>query len=145
MGYGIPAALGAQVARPDAPVVVMTGDGSFQMGMPELGTIMEKDLPIKIIIFNNSCLGMVRQLQHYYCEKRYTAVNFSRTVDFMTLAKAFGADGYRIESLGDVDKVLGEAFANNRFTIIEIPIETADLVHPMVLAGNSLEKMVDSD
>ena len=144
MGYGIPAAVGAQIAKPDSPVVVLTGDGSFQMGMPELGTILENDLPLKIIIFNNNTLGMVRQLQHYYCQKRYVAVDFKKTVDFMTLAKAFNAEGYRIEKLEDVEPVLKEAFNNNKLTIIEIPIETTDLVHPMVLAGNSLEKMVDS-
>ena len=145
MGYGIPAGVGAQIAKPNATVVVMTGDGSFQMGLPELGTILENDLPLKIVIFNNRSLGMVRQLQHYYCGKRYTAVNFKKAVDFITLAKAYGAEAYRLTEVENVDMVLKEAFGNNKFTIIEIPIETEDLVLPMVLAGDSLEKMVDSE
>lgn len=143
MGYGIPSGIGAQIAKPESTVVVMTGDGSFQMGLPELGTILENNLPLKIIIFNNRCLGMVRQLQHYYCNKRYTAVNFKKTVDFIALAKAYGAEAYRIERVEDVEGILRETFSNDKFTIIEIPIETENLVHPMVLAGDSLEKMID--
>jgi len=141
MGYGIPAALGAQLAQPDKTVVVITGDGSFQMGMPELGTIAELDLPIKIIIFNNGVLGMVRQLQHHYCGKRYTGVNFKKTLDFMYLAKAYGAEGFRIENAQEVPDVLKEALGNNKFTIIECPIDPEDLVSPIVLAGDGLEKM----
>ncbi|NLT95084.1 MAG: biosynthetic-type acetolactate synthase large subunit [Clostridia bacterium] len=142
MGYGIPAAIGAQLAHPEKTVVVITGDGSFQMGMPELGTIAELNLPIKIIIFNNGTLGMVRQLQHHYCNKRYTGVFFKKTVDFMHLAKAYGAEGYRIESADEVPKVFKEALENNKFTIIECPIAQEDLVLPIVLAGDGLEKMV---
>ena len=141
MGYGIPAALGAQLAQPDKTVVVITGDGSFQMGMPELGTIAELDLPIKIIIFNNQVLGMVRQLQHHYCGKRYAGVNFKKTLDFMYLAKAYGAEGFRIENAQEVPEVLKEALGNNKFTIIECPINPEDLVSPIVLAGDGLEKM----
>ncbi|KJS88948.1 MAG: hypothetical protein JM58_00045 [Peptococcaceae bacterium BICA1-8] len=141
MGYGIPAALGAQLAQPDKTVVVITGDGSFQMGMPELGTIAELELPIKIIIFNNQVLGMVRQLQHHYCGKRYAGVNFKKTLDFMYLAKAYGAEGFRIENVQEVPGVLKEALGNNKFTIIECPINPEDLVSPIVLAGDGLEKM----
>ena len=101
----------------------MTGDGSFQMGL-ELGTILENDLPLKIVIFNNCSLGMVRQLQHYYCGKRYTAVNFKKA-GFYYLAKAWsrGLSSYRSGKCGYGFK---EAFGNNKFTIIEIPIETED-------------------
>jgi acetolactate synthase-1/2/3 large subunit len=142
MGYGIPAALGAQLAQPEKTVVVITGDGSFQMGMPELGTIAELNLPIKIFIFNNETLGMVRQLQHHYCGKRYTGVFFKKTLDFMYLAKAYGAEGYRIESIQQVPEILKEALNNKRFTIIECPIAQEDLVLPIVLSGDGLEKMV---
>lgn len=142
MGYGIPAALGAQLAQPEKTVVVITGDGSFQMGMPELGTISELNLPIKIIIFNNSTLGMVRQLQHHYCEQRYAGVNFKKTLDFMHLAKAYGAEGYRIENVQQVPEVLEKALNNNKFTIIECPINPEDLVYPIVLAGDGLDDMI---
>lgn len=142
MGYGIPAALGAQLAMPESTVVAITGDGSFQMGMPELGTIAELELPIKIVIFNNNTLGMVRQLQHYYCGQRYSFVDFKKTLDFMMLAKAYGAEGLRIEKEADVTDVFKETFANRKFTIVECPINSRDLVNPIVLAGNGLEEMV---
>ena len=142
MGYGIPAALGAQLAQPEKKVVVITGDGSFQMGMPELGTIAELNLPIKIIIFNNGTLGMVRQLQYHYCERRYSGVFFKKTLDFMLLAKAYGAEGYRIENIHQVSEIFKEAMANDKFTIIECPISQEDLVLPIVLAGDGLDKMV---
>jgi len=141
MGYGIPAALGAQLAKPNSLVVAITGEGSFQMGMPELGTIAELELPIKILVFNNGSLGMVRQLQHYYCNKRYTAVDFKKTLDFMILAQAYGAKGYRIENIKEAPDILKEAFSNNSFTIIECPIGIEDLVNPIVLAGKGLEDM----
>ncbi|MGI6227718.1 MAG: biosynthetic-type acetolactate synthase large subunit [Peptococcales bacterium] len=141
MGYGIPAALGAQLAQPDKKVVVITGDGSFQMGMPELGTIAELNLPIKIIIFNNGTLGMVRQLQHHYCGRRYTGVNFQKTLDFMYLAKAYGAEGFRIKNVHEVPDVLEKALNNNKFTIIECPINPQDLVLPIVLGSNGLDEM----
>jgi len=142
MGYGIPAALGAQLAQPKKTVVVITGDGSFQMGMPELGTIAELDLPIKIIIFNNGTLGMVRQLQHHYCGQRYAGVDFKKTLDFMHLAKAYGAEYYRIESEKQVPEVFKEALVNEKFTIIECPVDPEDLVLPIVLAGKGLEEMM---
>jgi len=142
MGYGIPAALGAQLAQPEKTVGVITGEGSFQMGMPELGTILELDLPIKIIIFNNGTLGMVRQLQHHYCGRRYAGVDFKKTLDFMYLAKAYGAEYFRIENTQQVPEVFKEALGNNKFTIIECPIDPQDLVLPIVLAGKGLEEMV---
>ncbi|MFZ5967371.1 MAG: biosynthetic-type acetolactate synthase large subunit [Bacillota bacterium] len=141
MGYGIPAALGVQIAKPDTLTVVITGDGSFQMGMSELGTIAELGLPIKILVFNNQILGMVRQLQYYYSNKRYSGVQFQKPVDFVTLGKAFGAEGYRITNTADAPKILQEALSNNKFTIIECPISADDLVSPVVLAGKGLEEM----
>jgi acetolactate synthase I/II/III large subunit len=143
MGYGIPAALGAQVAMPENLVLAVTGDGSFQMGMSELGTIAELGLPVKILIFNNQALGMVRQLQYHYTEKRYTAVDFKKTLDFITLAKAYGAKGYRIESTENAREILREAFSNDEFCIIECPIEADDLVSPIVLAGKGLDEMLE--
>ena len=141
MGYGIPAAIGAQLAKPDNLVITITGDGSFQMGMNELGTIAELDLPIKIIIFNNKSLGMVRQLQHHYCDKRYNNVSFNKSVDFVALAKAFGAKGYLINNITEVDSILDEVLNNNSFSIIECTMDSEELVYPVVIAGDGLEVM----
>ncbi len=141
MGYGIPAAVGAQVACPDNLVIAVTGDGSFQMCMHELGTILEQELPIKIMVFNNNVLGMVRQLQYHYSGQRYSGVHFSKTVDFMMLAKAYGAAGYQITSKEEAPEILKEAFGNGRFSIIEIAINPDDLCLPIVLGGHALDDM----
>ena len=141
MGYGIPAAVGAQVACPDNLVIAVTGDGSFQMCMHELGTILEQELPIKIMVFNNNVLGMVRQLQYHYSGQRYSSVHFSKTVDFMMLAKAYGAAGYQITSKEEAPDILKEAFSNGRFSIIEIAIDPDDLCLPIVLGGHALDDM----
>lgn len=145
MGYGIPAALGVQIAKPDSLVVTITGDGSFQMGMSELGTIAELGLPIKILIFNNQMLGMVKQLQYHYSNQRYTGVHFEKKVDFIMLAKAFGAEGYRINKPEEVPSILKEAFSNNKFTVIECPIDQNGLVLPIVLSGKGLDEMTEVD
>ena len=142
MGYGIPAAVGAQVACPDNLVIAVTGDGSFQMCMHELGTILEQDLPIKIMVFNNHVLGMVRQLQYHYVGQRYNGVHFSKTVDFMMLAKAYGAAGYQITNKEEAPEILKEAFNNGRFSIIEVAVDPDDLCLPIVLGGHALDDMV---
>ena len=142
MGYGIPAAVGAQIACPDNLVIAVTGDGSFQMCMHELGTILEQELPIKILVFNNTVLGMVRQLQYHYSGQRYSGVHFSKTVDFMALAKAYGAAGYQITSKEEAPEILKEAFGNGIFTIVEIAIDPDDLCLPIVLGGHSIDDMV---
>lgn len=142
MGYGIPAAVGAQVACPDNLVIAVTGDGSFQMCMHELGTILEQDLPIKIVVFNNHVLGMVRQLQYHYSGERYSGVHFSKTVDFMMLAKAYHAEGYQITNKEEAPAILKEAFGNGRFSIIEVAIDPDDLCLPIVLGGHAIDDMV---
>ena len=142
MGYGIPAAVGAQIACPDNLVIAVTGDGSFQMCMHELGTILEQELPIKILVFNNTVLGMVRQLQYHYSGQRYSGVHFNKTVDFMALAKAYGAAGYQITSKEEAPEILKEALGNGIFTIVEIAIDPDDLCLPIVLGGHSIDDMV---
>lgn len=142
MGYGIPAAVGAQIACPDNLVIAVTGDGSFQMCMHELGTILEQELPIKILVFNNNVLGMVRQLQYHYSGQRYSGVHFSKSVNFMDLSKAYGAAGYQILSKEEAPAVLKEAFGNGQFSIVEIAIDPDDLCLPIVLGGHALDDMV---
>ncbi|MHB1419165.1 MAG: biosynthetic-type acetolactate synthase large subunit [Bacillota bacterium] len=145
MGYGFPAAVGAQFAAPDSLVVAVTGDGSFQMHMAELGTAVENDLPIKILIFNNGVLGMVRQLQHFYCDRRYGAVHFSGNPDFVKLAACYGAEGLRIERSEQVVPVLEEALNNNKLTIIDCQIAEEEMVFPMVPSTKALNEMIYSE
>jgi len=142
MGYGFPAAIGAQLADPEQLVVAITGDGSFQMHMAELGTAMENELPIKILLFNNSNLGMVRQLQHFYSGQRYFGVDFTRNPDFLKLAEAYGAAGYRINRFEEIKPVLAEALANERLTLIDCQIAKEDLVYPMVPGDKGLHEMI---
>ncbi|MCG0278304.1 MAG: biosynthetic-type acetolactate synthase large subunit [Thermanaeromonas sp.] len=142
MGYGFPAAIGAKLARPEEMVWVITGDGSFQMGMAELGTAMEHELPIKILLFNNQSLAMVRQLQHFYYEAKYTAVHFHGNPDFVRLAEAYGAVGLRVTRQEEVIPALKEAMDNGRLTLIECLISEEEMVYPMVPVGAALNEMI---
>ncbi|MGB9660955.1 MAG: biosynthetic-type acetolactate synthase large subunit [Moorellaceae bacterium] len=142
MGYGFPAAIGAQLADPEAMVWLITGDGSFQMAMSELGTAVEQNLPIKILLFNNQALGMVRQLQHFYYEAKYSAIHFKGNPDFVCLARCYGAVGLRITKQEEVVPVLKEAMENNRLTLIECLISEEEMVYPMVQAGGGLQEMI---
>jgi acetolactate synthase-1/2/3 large subunit len=141
MGYGLPAAVGAQMAAPDQTVILVTGDGSFQMTMSELATAVEQELPIKVILFNNHTLGMVKQLQHFYCEKRYSAIDIKFNPDFVGLAKCYNAEGLRITTKEEVIPALREALTNGKLTIIECVVSNGDLVYPMVLSGKGLHEM----
>lgn len=142
MGYGLPAAIGAALARPDRQVWVITGDGSFQMGMAELGTAVEQGLPLKILLFNNQSLAMVRQLQHFYYERRYTAVKFTANPDFVRLAECYGATGLRITKQEEVVPVLAQAMQDDGLTLIECLISEEEMVYPMVLNGAALNEML---
>lgn len=142
MGYGIPAAIGAQVANPQRSVVVITGDGSFQMGMPELGTCLAEDLPLKIIIFNNQTLGMVKQLQDHYCEGRHVSVFFSKQPDFQYIARAYGALSLAVRKKEELLERMQEFIRHPGLAIMEIELSAEDNVYPMVLAGKGLDEMV---
>ncbi|WP_406677077.1 biosynthetic-type acetolactate synthase large subunit [Moorella sp. ACPs] len=142
MGYGLPAAIGAALARPDRQVWVITGDGSFQMGMAELGTAIEQGLPLKILLFNNQSLAMVRQLQHFYYERRYTAVKFTGNPDFVRLAECYGATGLRITKQEEVVPVLARAMQDDGLTLIDCLISEEEMVYPMVLNGAALNEML---
>ncbi|MDK2821719.1 MAG: acetolactate synthase large subunit [Clostridia bacterium] len=145
MGYGLPAAIGAGLASKDMQVWLITGDGSFQMNMPELATAMEQGLPLKILLFNNQSLAMVRQLQHFYYEKQYTAIEFTGNPDFVRLAECYGAEGLRITKKEDVLPVLSQAMKNNRLTLIECLISEEEMVYPMVPPGAGLNEMIMPD
>ena len=141
MGYGFPAAIGAQIGAPDKIVVAVTGDGSFQMALGEMGTAMQEDLPIKILLFNNNALGLVKQLQHFYSAKRYSSVHIKGNPDFVALAKSYGAEGLRISNKEEVVPALREALTNGKLTIIECVVGDNELVYPMVLNGKGLHEM----
>ncbi len=141
MGYGFPAAIGAQVAFPKSLVVDIAGDGSIQMNIQELATAVQYNLPVKVVILNNGFLGMVRQWQQLFYEKRYTWTHL-HSPDFVKVAEAYGAVGLRIEKEADVDRVLKQAFKNGRPTFIDVHVSPEECVYPMVPAGASLKEML---
>jgi acetolactate synthase-1/2/3 large subunit len=142
MGYGLPAAIGAQMAYPDRLVVDVAGDGSIQMCIQELATAMEQRLPIKIVILNNQFLGMVRQWQELFYERRYTATRFDVTPDFVKIAEAYGAKGLRATKPDEVDAVLEEGLASEGLVIMEFAIAREEGVYPMVPAGKATTEML---
>ena len=143
MGFGLPAAMGAQMGLPGEQVVVVAGDGGFQMTMQELGTIVEQKLPVKIIIMNNFVLGMVRQLQKVYYESRYMAVNFHFHPDFDILAKAYGISGYTLRSKEEVNDLLPKALAEPGPVLVNCLVRAGEMVNPMVLNGTPISEAVD--
>lgn len=142
MGYGFPASIGAQVAYPDALVIDIAGDGSIQMNIQELATAMQFGLPVKVVILNNGCLGMVRQWQELFYEKRYAISQLECMPDFVKLAEAYGAVGYEVEHENEVDRVLKKAFANGKPTLINIHVNPEEGVYPIVPAGAALRDML---
>jgi len=142
MGYGFPAGIGAQVAFPDALVVDIASDGSIQMNIQELATAVQYGLPVKVVILNNGCLGMVRQWQQLFYEGRYAVSKLECMPNFVKLAEAYGAAGFEVEHESEVDRVLKKAFANGRPTLVDIHVNPEELVYPMVPAGASLRDMM---
>ena len=143
MGWGFPAAIGAQLGRPGEAVVAIVGDGGFQMTLPELSTAVINKLPIKILIINNRYLGMVRQWQNMFYDDRLSGVDLEGNPDFVKLAQAYGLKGFRIKRSADVKKILKAALAyNDGPCIIDAEVEKHDNVFPMVPAGAPLRAMV---
>ncbi len=143
MGFGLPAALGACLGAPGRQVILVTGDGSLQMTMQELGTMMEQDLAVKIVVLNNYVLGMVRQLQEFYCEGRYMAVNFRFHPDFELLAKAYGIPGYTFKTEEEVVRGLRKALEAPGPAIINCIVPAEENVSPMVMAGSGIHEAID--
>ncbi len=143
MGFGLPAAMGAQFGNPDAQVACVTGDGSILMCIQELATCLQYKLPIKILCLNNRYLGMVRQWQEFFYERRYSQTYMESVPDFVTLAKSFGHVGMRVEKPGDVDGALKEAFAlKDRLVFLDIVTDQGENVFPMIPAGAGHSEMV---
>lgn len=127
MGFGFPAAIGAAIANPKSPVVCITGDGSFQMGLHELATCIDYDLDVKIMILNNGYLGMVRQLQDKTCGGRYSQTKISNP-DFLKLAESYGAKAQKVTTLEDVNAALNAAFSTKGTFIIDFEVEPMELL-----------------
>jgi acetolactate synthase-1/2/3 large subunit len=142
MGYSLGAAIGATIARPDKRVVVFAGDGGFHMNMNELCTIVTYDLPITIFIFNNSVLGMVRQWQTYFYNKRYSCSTLDRKTDYVKLAEAFGAKGFRIETTEDMQPVLDKVFAQKGPCVVDCWIDRDEKVMPMIPSGKTVDEII---
>lgn len=142
MGFGLPAAIGAQIAQPNQLVVDIAGDGSIQMNIQELATAISYDLPIKVVILNNGYLGMVRQWQELFYDKRYASTTMDHAPDFVKLAEAYGAVGLRATKPMEVESVLKKGLSLNKTVIMEFAVEPEESVYPMVPAGAALSEMI---
>jgi len=142
MGYGFPAAIGAQVAAPGKTVIDIAGDGSIQMNIQELATAVQYRLPVKIAILNNYSLGMVRQWQQLFYNKRYSHSTFSRHPDFVKLAEAYGAVGLRTDQPDEVETVIQKALSIKKPVIMDFIVANEECVYPMVPAGAPISNMI---
>ncbi len=142
MGYGFPAAIGAQVAFPDKTVIDIAGDGSIQMNIQELATVKQYRLPVKIAILNNGFLGMVRQWQELFFNKRYASTCLEVAPDFVKLAEAYGVVGLRADRPEDVEGVIKEALKTKHAVVMDFHVDREENVYPMVPAGASLKEML---
>ncbi len=142
MGFGLPAAIGAQIAFPDKLVVDIAGDGSIQMNIQEMATAVQYCLPVKVAILNNGYLGMVRQWQQFFYDRRYSCTTMDHAPDFARLAEAYGAVGLRATKPSEVAPVLKEAMSTPRPVIMDFVVEKEENVYPMVPAGKSITEML---
>jgi len=145
MGFGFPASIGAKVACPSRPVVDIAGDGSFRMTEQELGTSVEEEIPVTVIVMNNSVLGMVAQWQRLFYGRRYSAVKLGSTPDFIKLAEAYGAEGIRVGSLKEFSKAVRRAIKSEVTTVIDVPISPEENVFPMMPPRAGLKGIVESE
>jgi acetolactate synthase-1/2/3 large subunit len=142
MGYGLPAALGAQIARPNDTVICVVGDGGFQMTSQELMTIMQYKLPVKIVIVNNGYLGMVRQWQEIFKDRRYSSVDLSINPDFIKLADAYGMKAVRVEDPSKLEEVLKENLESREPVLFDVKVTREENVFPMIPAGKSVDELM---
>ncbi len=142
MGFGFPAALGAKVARPDVPVVDIAGDGSFTMTEQDLATSVNEQIPVVVVILNNSVLGMVAQWQRLFYKRRYSGIDLKGVPDFVKLAEAYGVNGVRTQTLAEFSTAVTKALRSEIATVIDVPISPEENVFPMVPSGSSLKEMM---
>ena len=142
MGFGLPAAIGAQVANPGKLVIDIAGDGSIQMNIQEMATAVQYGLPVKVVILNNRYLGMVRQFQELFYDRSYVCTEMECAPDFVKLAEAYGAAGLRATKPEEVEPVLREGLALEKPVLMDFLIEREELVYPMVPAGHPVTEML---
>ena len=142
MGFGLPAAIGAAVANPEVPSVLLTGDGSFQMNSQELATCRSHDIPVKVVIMNNGYLGMVRQWQELFWDRRYSNVDMGTFPDWVKLAEAYGATGVRLTDKTTLVADLGSALATPGPVVVDVKVTREANVYPMIAPGAAAREMV---
>ncbi|HZT68267.1 MAG TPA: biosynthetic-type acetolactate synthase large subunit [Terriglobia bacterium] len=142
MGYGFPAAMGAQVAFPDRQVIAIVGDGGFQMTLSDLATVSEYGIPVKIVVVNNRSLGMVRQWQHMFFDKHYCDVSLGRVPDFVKLAEAYGISGARVERRVDLKDAVADFLSGHEPRLLDVRVDPEENVFPIVPPGASLAEML---
>ena len=140
MGFALPASLGAQLGAPDRTVVAVIGDGGFQMTIQELGTIAQNKLPVKIVLLNNHFLGMVRQWQELFFEKRYSFTELQNP-DFIMIAKGFGIEGHKVDVRDDLEAGIQKMIDHKGPYLLEVTIEKEDNVFPMIPTGASVSEI----
>ena len=145
MGYGLPAAIGAKVAHPDKTVIVFMGDGGFQMNIQELGTILQSNVGVKMVLMNNSWLGMVRQWQELFYDKRYSFTHLANP-DFQKVAQAYGIPSARVTSLDDLDEAIEQMLSTEGAFLLEACVGEGENIFPMIPAGATIDKIfMDKD
>ena len=142
MGFGLPSALGAQVACPDQTVVCLAGDGSLQMNIQELATCVTENVPVKVFLMNNHYLGMVRQWQELFWDRRYSGVDMGTTPDWVKLAEAYGATGMRASEKGSLVETMREALATEGPVVVDVQVTKEENCYPMIPAGQAARDMV---
>ena len=140
MGFGLPAAIGAKVANPDKNVIAYLGDGGFQMNIQELGTILQSNIGVKMVLMNNSWLGMVRQWQELFYDKRYSST-YLVNPDFQTLAKAYGIESVKVTSVDEMDAAIEKMMSTDGAFLLEACVDQEDNVFPMIPAGATIDKI----
>lgn len=145
MGYGLGAAIGAQIGRPDRRVFNIAGDGSFGMNCNELVTAVKNRLPLIQVVMNNNCLGMVRQWQNFFYEGRYSETTLDRPTDYVKLAEAFGAKAFRITNVEEIDDVLRKALDSEGPVLIDYLINSDKKVFPMVAPGAPINQIISEE
>ena len=142
MGFGLPAAIGAAVACPDVPSVLLTGDGSFQMNIQELGTARQFDIPVKCVIMDNGYLGMVRQWQELFWDRRYSNVDMGSWPDWVKLADAYGATGVLLTDKTTLVDDLRAALATPGPVVVDVKVTREENTYPMIAPGAAAREMV---
>jgi acetolactate synthase-1/2/3 large subunit len=144
MGFGLPSAIGAKVACPDEQVVCIAGDGSLIMNIQEMATCVSENVPVKIFLMNNGYMGMVRQWQELFWDRRYSSVDMGSSPDWVKLAEAFGAKGMRAENSADLEEQMVAALEHDGPVLLDVRVAREENCYPMIPPGNAARDMVES-